>query len=380
MRLTCPNCGAQYEVPDDIIPEAGRDVQCSNCGNTWFQVHPDAQTEAVTEAVEEETLAAESTDEAAVEDVFEEVEPPELSIDGGDEHDAAIEDVEDEFSEDDENLEEMDLDGADWDIETDADWATPLDEDDVPEEDTAAEPEIDEPETEQEPIAASEPAPFEDEYEDDQEDMAATIAAAAAAAAPAGRGLDDSVKDILREEAEYESRARAAEEPQAIETQGDLGLDQAEELPRSQDRRADEAEARMRRLRGDDDERARIAAAAATAQTATTTKDTRRELLPDIEEINSTLRTSSDGPRNPDLGQNADLRDKRARGFRIGFALMLLLAGAAVFVYSSHDSLSQSYPQAAPYIDSFMMSANGARVWLDDQVTQLFLKLNALTG
>lgn len=37
MRLTCPNCGAQYEVPDDVIPDGGRDVQCSNCEQTWFQ-------------------------------------------------------------------------------------------------------------------------------------------------------------------------------------------------------------------------------------------------------------------------------------------------------------------------------------------------------
>ena len=46
MRLTCPNCGAQYEVPDDVIPDEGRDVQCSNCGDTWFQqaagIAPDA--------------------------------------------------------------------------------------------------------------------------------------------------------------------------------------------------------------------------------------------------------------------------------------------------------------------------------------------------
>ncbi len=41
MRLTCPNCDAQYEVPDEVIPTAGRDVQCSNCGKTWFQHHPD---------------------------------------------------------------------------------------------------------------------------------------------------------------------------------------------------------------------------------------------------------------------------------------------------------------------------------------------------
>lgn len=40
MRLICPNCAAQYEVPDDVIPEGGRDVQCSACGDTWFQLHP----------------------------------------------------------------------------------------------------------------------------------------------------------------------------------------------------------------------------------------------------------------------------------------------------------------------------------------------------
>jgi len=37
MRLTCPNCGARYEVADSMIPPEGRDVQCSNCSTTWFQ-------------------------------------------------------------------------------------------------------------------------------------------------------------------------------------------------------------------------------------------------------------------------------------------------------------------------------------------------------
>ena len=36
MLIKCPNCNAQYEVPDDIIPAAGRDVQCSSCSKTWF--------------------------------------------------------------------------------------------------------------------------------------------------------------------------------------------------------------------------------------------------------------------------------------------------------------------------------------------------------
>jgi len=37
MRLTCPNCGARYEAPDAMIPPEGRNVQCSDCGTTWFQ-------------------------------------------------------------------------------------------------------------------------------------------------------------------------------------------------------------------------------------------------------------------------------------------------------------------------------------------------------
>lgn len=42
MRLNCPNCEAQYEVPDDVIPPEGRDVQCAACGDTWFQPNPGA--------------------------------------------------------------------------------------------------------------------------------------------------------------------------------------------------------------------------------------------------------------------------------------------------------------------------------------------------
>lgn len=37
MRLICSKCPAQYELPDDAIPASGREVQCSNCGATWFQ-------------------------------------------------------------------------------------------------------------------------------------------------------------------------------------------------------------------------------------------------------------------------------------------------------------------------------------------------------
>ncbi len=36
MRLSCPTCGATYEVEDRLIPAIGRDVQCSACGQVWF--------------------------------------------------------------------------------------------------------------------------------------------------------------------------------------------------------------------------------------------------------------------------------------------------------------------------------------------------------
>ena len=36
MRLTCPNCGAEYEVPDGMVPAAGRHVQCTACHTRWF--------------------------------------------------------------------------------------------------------------------------------------------------------------------------------------------------------------------------------------------------------------------------------------------------------------------------------------------------------
>jgi predicted Zn finger-like uncharacterized protein len=73
MRLTCPNCGAQYAVDPAVIPAEGRDVQCSSCGHTWFQLHPDT---AVKEAEPpfEEALARRAPDPAALDILREEAE------------------------------------------------------------------------------------------------------------------------------------------------------------------------------------------------------------------------------------------------------------------------------------------------------------------
>ena len=35
MRLTCPNCGVEYEVPEAQVA-SGRHVQCTACHTRWF--------------------------------------------------------------------------------------------------------------------------------------------------------------------------------------------------------------------------------------------------------------------------------------------------------------------------------------------------------
>lgn len=37
MRLICPECNVLYDVADNVIPSAGCDVECSACGQVWFQ-------------------------------------------------------------------------------------------------------------------------------------------------------------------------------------------------------------------------------------------------------------------------------------------------------------------------------------------------------
>jgi predicted Zn finger-like uncharacterized protein len=73
MRLVCPNCEAKYEVPEDAIPETGRDVQCANCGHAWYQMRPRAAAAETAPAaaavtpppVPEQVIEAEKTPEPA---------------------------------------------------------------------------------------------------------------------------------------------------------------------------------------------------------------------------------------------------------------------------------------------------------------------------
>ena len=37
MQLSCPNCGAKYEVPENAIGPNGRKIRCRACETSWFQ-------------------------------------------------------------------------------------------------------------------------------------------------------------------------------------------------------------------------------------------------------------------------------------------------------------------------------------------------------
>ncbi len=67
MRLSCPNCNAQYEIDASLVPQDGRDVQCSACDHVWFQKHvaltePSEAVAAAKTPLQSATLAQEDSE------------------------------------------------------------------------------------------------------------------------------------------------------------------------------------------------------------------------------------------------------------------------------------------------------------------------------
>lgn len=239
MRLICPNCDAEYEVDDSVIPRDGRDVQCSSCGQTWFQ-------ESAAQLLE-----ADLPKEAKPEPVPE----PE------------------------------------------------------PQQETMPEPE---PETETEPEADTGPEPEQQKP-------------------------DEAVLDVLRQEAALETAARHQEAQGGIETQPDLGLDQDTAVNQ-----------RTARLRGIEPELEK--------------HKTRSDLLPDIEEINSTLQAESD----VESQENMSGKKRGRSGFRLGFGLVILLATILLLAYIYAPLIIEKVPAIETYMTHYVDTVNVLRDWLDD--------------
>ncbi|SEM76084.1 MJ0042 family finger-like domain-containing protein [Loktanella fryxellensis] len=264
MRLICPNCGAQYDVADDAIPDEGRDVQCSNCGHTWFE-SPDAPT------------------------------------------------------------------GAEDDAQDDTPFAIPQ----TPPAPDAA------PRASVTPPSPTPPQPTAMRQQ-----------------------LDPSIADILREEAAREEAVRRAETRDMPERQ--------DELPLS-------APARARRSSPDTGTPpATLSAAPAVTSpaptpaptvAAATTAGARREMFPDIEEINSTLRSSAD--RDSLSLSSGAIAEQDRRSGRIGFFGTLFVFALLVLVYANADTIAEAMPALAGPLDAFATSIDQARIRLDTWVQGL---------
>lgn len=286
MRLVCPNCAAQYEVDDTVIPPSGRDVQCSNCGHAWFQ--PGAYQDAL-------------TDDADTPDDLDEI----AASDGAD--NALIETVAQQAAEDGDDLYANDL---------------------VPEHGDAPQPDIG---------AGGVMPPLSER-----------------------RTLDPAMLDMLREEAERETEARRSEGTSSLEMQPELALPEVDVSAVVAAAAQPSAAARdddVALIRSDDTDMAGDEAAV---------RGPRRGLLPDIEEINSTLAASSGRSHGGEAVVTADAICRRRSGFRLGFSLSLMVAAGLLALYLFAPSIAARVPALGPALQHYVDGVNGVRLWIDD--------------
>lgn len=316
MRLVCPNCDAKYEVPDDAVPEDGRDVQCSSCGHAWFQLRPEAEIAA------EEEAALFGDDLPTPEDKIPEpvgmppaeVEPAAIMADAADP-----------------------LDAYDANVNVEA----------PPETDAA---------------------------------IAAVLASAENFTPPplaVQQDLDAGVLSVLREEAEREVElrrseaqrdgAKRAEAEGQMQTQPDLGMD---DLPAAS-AALSPTQRRLAMLKGKDPDAPPPEPARPTA---------RRDLLPDVEEINSTLQPSENAiDLDAEIDALPDLT-KRRSGFRSGFFLMILLMVIAAAVYVAAPKLIAQFPGMEGALTGYVGFVDGLRLWLNDLMNNATQALNGTEG
>ncbi|WP_068114300.1 zinc-ribbon domain-containing protein [Tropicimonas marinistellae] len=328
MRLICPNCGAQYAVDDRVIPETGRDVQCSNCGNSWFQKHPDFDPEL------SEELSWESPGAAPVA-APQSPPKPDPVPDAVDEEDTvrAVESSESDAT---------DVEGIADDISD--------------EEPAGASP----------GLAAESDMPVASGPTDDSQvggDAEAPSALArdaepdlAGMGMPRRQQVDESVLSVLREEAEREQDARRAESG-LPEFQPDLGVPTPDHAAKRGT--ADYAVA------GADVEEAGQPPEDDPQLQKVLRSSSRRERLPDVEQITSTLEPG-DAETVPVRADDPRMRQRRRRGMRIGLGVAFLIFGFAALVYTRSERIVAAVPETADSLASYVASVDAGRFWLDD--------------
>ena len=96
---------------------------------------------------------------------------------------------------------------------------------------------------------------------------------------------------------------------------------------------------------------------------ASTGAVTRRDLLPDIEEINSSLRSTAMRSGPPRSTENPDVQ--RGRGFRLGFGTVLLIAVGLALIYGHAGRIGAALPPLEGPLESYAMAGDGLRGRLD---------------
>lgn len=180
--------------------------------------------------------------------------------------------------------------------------------------------------------------------------------------------LDETVLAVLREEAERETNARKAETSQPIEVQPELGLAAAAAAPAI-------AVAAAPRGGLPDFSDLNDEAAAAAAKADPGRPAARRDLFPDIEEINSTLSPGAETEIDPTAFPPPP---RQRSGFRNGFVLMLLVAGILTAAYAFAPRIIAQVPGAKAPLDAYVAAVDNGRLWLDGMMRNAITALRGL--
>ena len=98
-----------------------------------------------------------------------------------------------------------------------------------------------------------------------------------------------------------------------------------------------------------------------------TAKSTRGALLPDIDEINSTLSTSgAEWPSDSDASKEIAQKGQRRLGFLLGIAI--IIAAAALYYFAG--TLSERIPALQQPLELYQQWINNMRIVLDQWIRQ----------
>lgn len=195
---------------------------------------------------------------------------------------------------------------------------------------------------------------------------------------PPSSRLDAAALAMLKEEAARELAARRA--PAPIEVQGDLGLPPP--AP-AQAPAASPAPAPL--LAAPPAEPvlpAGVAAWAGAGAAEAAQAPSRRSRLPDIEEINSTLRPRDHPPGHQSAmpAEDSEADAPAAGSFRAGFLLVIALATVLTLLYALAPQLAAAVPALEAPLAGYVQTVDALRLWLDGALRGLIDSLRGLAA